>query len=330
VDWHFLGALGVTLSIAGSGCGRIGFDFLSGPGQDASSVDSGSGTPDASRDAATMATEPWDGNFTLGTAESVTEIASAGDLLDCSFSRDGLTLHFGASLASSLGGQDFYSVSRPTTADAFSTPPDHLTALSTTSHDGLLYSHDDLEAFFASDRSGTLNLWSVERASTAVDWDAADAVELVALSAGGPNLDPWVSNDGLRIYWNSIRSGGVGGHDIYTASRATTADPFGAATLVGGLNTVDVDANIGLSSNELFAVFTSNRGGDLANYDLYYARRAAIGDPFDAPIPLTSLNLPTARDWEPCLSPDGFIYFSSDRPGGSGGSDVYRAEFIPQ
>lgn len=67
--------------------------------------------------------------------------------------------------------------------------------------------------------------------------------------------------------------------------------------------------------------FSRNRPGGPGGYDIWLSRRTRAGWGAATPAPFNS---PT-RDFDPAFSPDGrFVYFSSDRPGGLGGDDIYR------
>lgn len=67
--------------------------------------------------------------------------------------------------------------------------------------------------------------------------------------------------------------------------------------------------------------FSRNRPGGAGGYDIWMSRRS--GGEWSAPAPV-SFNTPQ-RDFDPAFSADGrFVYFSSDRPGGLGGDDIYR------
>ncbi len=67
--------------------------------------------------------------------------------------------------------------------------------------------------------------------------------------------------------------------------------------------------------------FSRNRPGGPGSYDIWMSRRVSGGWHAATPV---SFNSPS-RDFDPAFSRDGrFVYFSSDRPGGRGGDDIYR------
>lgn len=70
--------------------------------------------------------------------------------------------------------------------------------------------------------------------------------------------------------------------------------------------------------------FSRDRPGGAGDYDLWIARRGAAGWGAAEPVPF---NTP-GRDFDPAFSADGrTVFFCSDRPGGSGGDDLYRVSF---
>jgi Tol biopolymer transport system component len=69
--------------------------------------------------------------------------------------------------------------------------------------------------------------------------------------------------------------------------------------------------------------FSRDRPGGPGGYDIWSSRRTSAGWGPASPV---SFNSP-GRDFDPAFSADGrFVYFCSDRPGGSGGDDLYRVE----
>lgn len=67
--------------------------------------------------------------------------------------------------------------------------------------------------------------------------------------------------------------------------------------------------------------FSRDRPGGPGGYDVWSSHKTASGWSTAAPVSFNS----RTRDFDPAFSADGrFVYFCSDRPGGSGGDDVYR------
>lgn len=100
------------------------------------------------------------------------------------------------------------------------------------------------------------------------------------VSSGGSDNRPSVTRDGLTIYFDSTRPGGLGGPDLYVASRASTADDFGPATALTALNSPAFDARPELSfdGSELF--FSSSRtGSESTAPDIWHTNRERAAGP---------------------------------------------------
>lgn len=96
---------------------------------------------------------------------------------------------------------------------------------------------------------------------------------------------------------------------------------------------VNSDANEqgpAISRNGLSLFFGSARAGGVGNFDIWMSQRGCVGDPWGPPVNVRALNT-TSLDTLPSLSPDEhWLFFTSDRSGGSGDADVwvaYRADW---
>jgi Tol biopolymer transport system component/tetratricopeptide (TPR) repeat protein len=136
------------------------------------------------------------------------------------------------------------------------------------------------------------------------------------------------SADGLEVYFNSPRSGGQGGLDLWVYKRASVEDGWGPPENLGPMvNTASNDWGASITGDGLELYFFSNRPGGYSSSalsDLYVTKRATRTSPWG---PATNLgpkvNGSFRNNW-PTVSADGLeLYFSSNRPGGYGGSDLY-------
>ena len=198
-------------------------------------------------------------------------------------------------------------------------------------------SYDALELYIMSDRAGgygDADIWVLRRASKDDDWGPP---ENLGPAVNSPSADARasISVDGLTLYFNSVnRAGGYGNCDIYAATRATKNDPWGKAVLleppINRTGSNALDAEPWISPDDLELYFRSNRSG--AQADIYLARRATRGDPWETPVNLGPVVNSPYYDVLPSLSPDGLLLLFCDspwgqepRPGGYGNGDVWMA-----
>lgn len=106
------------------------------------------------------------------------------------------------------------------------------------------------------------------------------------LVQGGPHSSAGdnrasVTNDGLTIYWDSVRSGAT--PDLYYATRSNTSEPFGQAIALTALNGPGFDARPYISKDGTFLTFSSQRtGSESAAPDIWIASREKLtGRPVD-------------------------------------------------
>jgi Tol biopolymer transport system component len=142
---------------------------------------------------------------------------------------------------------------------------------------------------------------------------------------GGPSL----SADGLSLFYISERDGGSGGGDIWMATRPTPSASFAAPGNLGStVNSPGDEGAPSISHDGLSLYFDTDpsRPGGLGSGDIWLTTRASVSAPFGAPSnPGAPVNSQYA-DGFPSISADSLsLYFASDRPGGSGDSDIWVA-----
>jgi TolB protein len=131
-----------------------------------------------------------------------------------------------------------------------------------------------------------------------------------------------ISPDGRTALWFSRdRPGGAGGYDIWMARR--TPDGWGPAAPVP-FNTPGREFDPAFSADGRTVFFCSDRPGGAGGDDLY---RVAFDDGrFGAVDSLGPAVNSAGDEFAPMLARDGRrLLFSSDRPGGQGGHDLYVA-----
>jgi hypothetical protein len=141
---------------------------------------------------------------------------------------------------------------------------------------------------------------------------------LSTLSSDHDELHPWLAAGGRELYF-SRRTREGWRLMLATRQEATGAGGFGEPKLL--------DFPTGFHHATLTADGkTMYLQGPLEGQRWGLFRSTRTGAAWSNPEPLEQLNHPDGKqgDCSPCLSRDGFwLYFSSDRPGGKGGMDLY-------
>lgn len=204
------------------------------------------------------------------------------------------------------------------------------------------FAWDGLTLYFVRGKAGeNADIYLTRRTPTG--WDEPQPVP--GINGEYDDLGPEPAADGETLYFYSNRPGGLGGYDLWMARRHDGA--WQPPTNLGPtVNSTFNDYGPAVTPDGGRLLFSSNRpqGTDprqptpdawpatlredlfYRTYDLYSVTLSEHGP--SAAEPLAALNTP-ANEGAPCISPVGdFVYFSSDRPGGAGGFDLYRARLI--
>jgi len=197
--------------------------------------------------------------------------------------------------------------------------------------------------FFNSNRpggSGDIDLWAAFRDHVHDDFGWGAPFNL------GPGVNSAVFEGGAGFFEND--DGGAPllffGHGTSQATSETTTDifvselradgTFGPPRLVPELSTPapqgEQRPSIRFDGLEIF--FNSNRVGSTPDAlgapsrDIWVATRNSVDAPWDAPVRLGPAVNTGFADIQPQISADGeTLFFSSDRPGGCGASDLYMS-----
>jgi len=148
-----------------------------------------------------------------------------------------------------------------------------------------------------------------------------------------PDYSPVVSLDEQTLIFTSRRKGGYSDtkelngmyfEDIFTADYAN--EKWGAAKSIGSnINTGGHEATVNLSADGLkLLIYRDNNGNGNLFLSEYKNKEWTVPEYVGAPINTAS--------WEShaCFSADNrILYFVSDRPGGTGGRDIYKCLRLP-
>jgi len=135
-----------------------------------------------------------------------------------------------------------------------------------------------------------------------------------------------ISADGLSLYITSFRPGGYGDQDLWVAKRPTENDEWGTPVNLGPkVNSSGWDACASISADNLVLYFYSqDRPGGYGGFDLWVSTRETTDDDWGEAVNLGPTFNTAGHNWGPNISADNLsLYFSCDRPGGSGSFDMW-------
>ena len=172
------------------------------------------------------------------------------------------------------------------------------------------------------------------RAPKFSDWTPAVALSS-PINSEFSDQAPVLSKDEKTLYFTSNRQpGGVGDEDIWVSTRRTRNSPWGTPVNLGPtINTTGIERLRSLTADGRVVLFMSDRIGGSGATDIWASVRENRNDDFHWSTPV---NLgPTINSGSPELAAKYLfadagrvqkLFFSSSRPGGFGGPDIYQSD----
>ncbi|MCF6404995.1 OmpA family protein [Chitinophaga filiformis] len=139
--------------------------------------------------------------------------------------------------------------------------------------------------------------------------------------------DPFITEDGMALYFASNMPGGVGGTDLYVCYR-TAAGVWGPPLNLKELNTPGNERSPALTQNNILYFASDGRIG-MGGLDIY---RVALDNTGKTKGTIRNMGYPfnsPQDDFAFGLTEAGIAYLSSNREGGIGSDDIYAIAALP-
>ena len=270
------------------------------------------------------------GDFKFGTPTilppPVPDLDAGSYLIEC-FSCDGLEMYISSDRPGGEGGADVWVLRRDSADEAWGSPENLGPLINTPDHEQTVsISSDGLTLLFSSLKPGGYggqDIYVTMRATKDAPWEEATNMGL-GINSSAHDACPWMSSDGLALYFGSHRTGGSGRWDIYVARRMTVEAPWGEPANLGPVvNSAASEVAYCLSPDGRILLFSDNfgatlfRSGGYGGTDIWMTTRETLATPWEAPVNLGPTVNSSADDAIPRFSLDGSrLYFlTSDEAG---------------
>lgn len=174
---------------------------------------------------------------------------------------------------------------------------------------------DRRQVFFVSDRDGgSQDIYVSIRLAADDPWGAPAKVTELDMPSS-TDSGPDVSGDGKTIWFSShiVGASPDPGMDLYTASRGTASEPWGAITPVTELNTAANERSPHVTADGRTMYFASDATGD---YEIYAVNRPSTTAPWGTPHVVVRLSS-TATDESTSTTADELEMFIDSRRDGA-------------
>jgi len=183
----------------------------------------------------------------------------------------------------------------------------------------LTLTRDELTAYWYSDRgnaSGVYDLWTASRGDVGSPF--TNITPMSALDSPQTDKEPGVAPDGSVLAFISMRAPADATGDIFVSL------PIGSAPVqIANLSSGHAEYHPFFQIDASDFWFASNRAG---TFSIYHSTYLGAGT-FAAPTQVTDLDASGANTDDAVVGAGGLVaYIRSDRAGGPGGEDIWRAE----
>jgi hypothetical protein len=204
-------------------------------------------------------------------------------------SEDELYVVFASDRPGGSGGFDLYEARRTSVNGTWSTPQP-VPGLNSPENDHQPHlAYSGLELFFVSTRpggQGVSDLYVTRRANVGAPWGPPQNLGAPLNAPGLGNEDPYLTQDGLTLYFSS---NGAGGADVYTATRAMRGAAWGNKQAFAPANSTWLDHSPVPEGNGDVLYFASTRPGGAGSSDWYLLHRTGASS-WSAPLLMSELN----------------------------------------
>jgi hypothetical protein len=157
----------------------------------------------------------------------------------------------------------------------------------------------------------------------------SEAVPVSGLATEYHEFTPWITIDGLRLYFTAVYPGGFGGNDIFYRDRQPDGSWGPIINLGPPINSVWDERAPCVSPDGKTFIFTSYGRPNQPSVTSIYCSHLLLNGQWSEPVPFDPTNS-KCSEFTAYPSHDGSrIWFTSYRPGGHGGEDIWCVTQVP-